>query len=212
MIWAKEHQGWAKEDWARVIWSDESKISIFGSDGINYVRRRPGEGLLPECTLVKMKHTISVMVWGCMTRDAVGRIHIVDGILNTKKYQENILEAKLFPSINDLFEGKTETCVFQQDSAICHTAKTVKSWFKAKKINVLKWPGSSPDLNPIENLWSRLKKFVRKEKPGNKRQLIEAIIKSWFHVISTEDLGNLVDSMPRRIAAVIKNNGYPTKY
>ena len=141
-----------------------------------------------------------------------GRIHIVDGILNAKKYQENILEAKLLPSINDWFEGKTETCVFQQDSARCHTAKTVKNWFEAKKINVLKWSGNSPDLNPIENLWSRLKKLVRKEKPGNKRQLIEAIIKSWFHVISTEDLGNLVDSMPRRIAAVIKNNGYPTKY
>ena len=152
------------------------------------------------------------MVWGCMTRGAVGRIHIVDGILNAKKYQENILEAKLLPSIDDLFEGKTETCVFQQDSATCHTAKTVKNWFKAKMINVLKWPGNSPDLNPIENLWSQMKKLVRKEKPGNKRQLIEAIIKSWFHMISTEDLGNLVDSMPHRIVAVIKNNGYPTKY
>ena len=127
---------------------------------------------------------------------------------NTKK----TLEAKLLPSIDDLFEGKTETCVFQHDSATCHTAKTVKNWFKAKKINVLKWPGNSPVLNPIENLWSRLKKLVRKEKPGNRRQLIEAVIKSWFHVISTEDLGNLVDSMPRRIAAVIKSNGYPTKY
>ena len=89
-----------------------------------------------------------------MTRDAVGRIHIVDGILNAKKYQENILEAKLLLSIDDLFEGKAETCVFQQDSATCHTAKTVKNRFKAKKINVLKWSGNNPDLNPIKNLWS----------------------------------------------------------
>ena len=73
------------------------------------------------------------MVWGCMTWDAVGRIHIVDGILNAKKYQENILEAKLLPSIDDLFEGKTETCVFQQDSAKCHTAKTVKIGLKPKR-------------------------------------------------------------------------------
>ena len=51
-----------------------------------------------------------------------------------------------------------------------------------------------------------------KEKPGKQRQLIEAIIKSWFHVIRTEDLGNLENSVPRRIGAVIKNNGYPTKY
>ena len=83
-----------------------------------------------------MKHPISVMVWESMTRDTVGRIHIVNGILNAKKYQENILEAKLLPSIDDLFEGKTETYVFQQGSAACQTAKTVKSWFKAEKINV----------------------------------------------------------------------------
>ena len=167
MIWAKERQGWAKEDWARVIWSHESKISIFGSDGINYVRRRPGEGLLPECTLVTMKHPISVMVWGCMTRDAVGRIHIVDGILNTKKYQENILEAKLFPSINDLFEGKTETCVFQQDSAICHTAKTVKNWFKAKKIKRFEvaWKQSGPE--------SDRKPVVSTEKICKERKTLE---------------------------------------
>ncbi|XP_065667971.1 uncharacterized protein LOC136088216 [Hydra vulgaris] len=109
LIWAKEHKEWTKEDWTRIIWSDENKIFIFGSDRINYVRRRPGEDLLPQCTLVTMKHPISVMVWERKTRDAVVRIYIVDGILNAKKYQENKLETKLLPSIDDLFEGKTET-------------------------------------------------------------------------------------------------------
>jgi hypothetical protein len=77
---------------------------------------------------------------------------------------------------------------------------------------VLSWPGNSPDLNPIENLWARLKCLVAAKHPSNKTQLIEAIISSWYHTVTTDELKALVDSMPRRCLAVIKAKGYPTKY
>jgi len=35
--WATEHLDWKLEDWEKIIWSDETRISIFGSDGIKYV-------------------------------------------------------------------------------------------------------------------------------------------------------------------------------
>ena len=38
--WAKEHKNWSVHDWNKVIWSDESKFSLFGSDGRVYIRRR----------------------------------------------------------------------------------------------------------------------------------------------------------------------------
>ena len=79
-------------------------------------------------------------------------------------------------------------------------------------VDVMDWPGNSPDLNPIENLWQRLKILVAKEKPSNKTKLIEAIIKSWFHIITAQELAKLVESMPRRCRAVIKSKGYATKY
>lgn len=210
--WALAHRQWTEEDWGRVIWSDESKICIFGSDGVKYVRRRPGEDLLPGCTTATMKHPVSVMVWGCMTTNGIGRLAIVDGTLNAKKYQDTILEAKLLPTISDLFEDDVERCIFQQDGAPCHTAKSSMKWLSDHKISVLPWPGNSPDLNPIENLWSRLKVMVSRANPSNKRELIEAIIQAWFRVITPEELAHLVNSMPRRIEAVLKNKGYPTKY
>lgn len=52
--WAKEHLTWTAEDWERVIWSDETRISIFGSDEVRYVRRRQGEDCLPECMQATM--------------------------------------------------------------------------------------------------------------------------------------------------------------
>ena len=47
---------------------------------------------------------------------------------------------------------------FQHDSAPCHKAKSVMNSFHTKNVRMLKWAGNSPDLNPIENLWTLIKK------------------------------------------------------
>ena len=43
------------------------------------------------------------------------------------------------------------------DGAPCHTAKVVKGFLDNKNIPTIKWPGNSPDLNPIENVWAYMK-------------------------------------------------------
>jgi hypothetical protein len=120
----------------QVIWSDETKISIFGSDGINYMKGRPGEELLHECTTVTMKHPVKSLVWGCMSRSDVGRLHIIRGTLKAEKYQETILKQKLLPSIEDLFPENSSRCIFQEDNAPYHTAKMSQKWFLVHKIRV----------------------------------------------------------------------------
>jgi hypothetical protein len=213
--WAKAHVNWTQQQWNRVLWSDESKISLFGSDGVRYVRRRSGEEFLPQCLTATVKHPVSVMVWGCMAANGVGRLTVCDGIVNAIKYMD-ILETKMVPSARSLFNIQPPSTLpdftFQQDNAPCHTANRVKAWFNEHGVDVMDWPGNSPDLNPIENLWQRLKILVAKEKPSNKTKLIEAIIKSWFHIITAQELAKLVESMPRRCRAVIKSKGYATKY
>lgn len=95
----------------------------------------------------------------------------------------------------------------------CHTAGKCLMWFQSHGVKLLQWPGNSPDLNPIENLSSRLKRrLVAQKHPSNKQDLIAAVISSWFHVIASDKLQNLVDSMPRRCQAVIDSKGYPTRY
>ena len=139
-----------------------------------------------------------------------GQKQVLKGNINASGYIGEILEPKLLHSARDLFG--TEPFTFQQDGAPCHTAHLCKKWFAAKNVAVSDWPGNSPDLNPIENLWSRLKRAVAQRRPSKKQQLIEAILASWFHIITASDLQNLVESMPRRCQAVIDAKGYPTRY
>jgi len=81
-----------------------------------------------------------------------------------------------------------------------------------KKIQLLEWPGNSPNLSPIENLWIILKRKVRLRSPKNMQELIFWIKYAWCHEISPELCNKLAKSMPKRLKTVIMNKGLLSKY
>ncbi len=123
-------------------------------------------------------------------------------------YQEN-LEHFILPSADQLL--KNTDFIFQQDVAPAHTAKSTKSWLNDQDVGVLDWPANSPDLNPIENLWSIVKRKMRNKRPENADEL-KATVKETWASIPPQQCHKLITSMPRRIEAVIKAKGAPTKY
>ncbi|KAG0728835.1 Transposable element Tcb1 transposase [Chionoecetes opilio] len=72
----------------------------------------------------------------------------------------------------------------------------VKNFLKEHKINVLEWPGNSPDLNLIENAWSHMKKKVQASRPSNIKDLQEAL----------KNFENLARSMPTRLEKLADEN------
>ena len=100
---------------------------------------------------------------------------------------------------------------FQHDNDPKHTAKRVKAFLEQKHVRVLEWPPQSPDLNPIEHMWDELERQRPHDPPSNKQQLKDTLQRTW-NAIGQETCAKLVDSMPRRLLAVIKAKGGPTKY
>ncbi len=104
---------------------------------------------------------------------------------------------------------------FQQDNASCQNAQIISDWFLEhdNEFTLLKCPPQSPDLNPIEHLWDVVEReiHIMDVQPTNLQQLCDAIMTIWTK-ISEECFQHLVESMPRRINAVLKIKGGPTRY
>ncbi len=160
----------------------------------------------PRCLRSSVKFPQSVMVWVSMSSAGVGPLCFLRSKVNTAVYQE-VLEHFMLPAADKLY-GDADF-IFQQDLAPAHSAKATSTWFKDHGIPVLNWPANSPDLNPIENLWCIVKRKMRYARPNNAEELKAAIRATWA-LTTPEQCHRLIDSMPRRIAAVIQAKGAPT--
>ncbi len=70
-----------------VLWSDETKINLFGSDGVKRVWRQPGEEYKDKCVLPIVKHgSGSFIAWGCMSASGTGELQFIEGAMNANMY------------------------------------------------------------------------------------------------------------------------------
>jgi transposase len=123
--WCKDHVHWTVEDWARVIWTDESCFELGRTAPCRYVWRRPGEEFLPECMLPTFKSgRTSVSIWGAITLDVKGPIVFLDqGRMNAQHYINMVLEGPLADFISEMEDATGEDYILMQDNAPCHKAK-----------------------------------------------------------------------------------------
>ena len=204
MDFALAHQHWTMEDWKKVVWSDETKINRLGSDGRKWVWKKAGEGLSDRLVQGTQKFGGgSVMVWGCMLWDGPGYACKIDGKMDGNLYTK-ILEEDLQESLT-YYDKDPGDVIFQQDNDPKHTCKKAKTWFQDHDYNVLLWPAQSPDLNPIEQLWEHLKRKLAEHEvaPRGILELWERVNEEW-NKIDAEVCQNLIESMPRRVAAVLR--------
>jgi DDE superfamily endonuclease len=197
-----------------------------------WVIRPPGERLNRKYVKKTFKSAqVKVMVWACFTGERLGPLIVCDeGGIGADEYEDIIYDG-LFSLIDDLLEPPDDpetirvadqnTLLFMQDNAPCHKATSILEFLQENHVPIMEWPPQSPDLNPIENLWTDLKVrfhqrflelFTHPSKSLEARYQYSEVLQEVWYSQGMELVMALIESMPRRCAAVIEAKGGWTKY
>lgn len=208
--WARTVRRWQRRDWARVLFTDESRFCLFRNDGRVRVFRRRGERLAPNC--VREVHPFGgggVMVWGGICGQIKTQLVILRGNLTGQRYIDEVLRPVVVPFLQQEPRGT----ILQHDNARPHTARIVRDYLENANVTVLPWPANSPDMNPIEHLWDHLDRLLRQlvPPPSNQQELEQALLNIW-NGIPADVIRRLTTSMRRRVLACIDAQGGHTRY
>ncbi|GFT31655.1 transposable element Tcb2 transposase [Trichonephila clavipes] len=176
--WCREHHNWTEQDWACVLFSDESRFSLSSDCRRQLIWRESGTAYRPENIQEKDRYpTCSIMVWAGIMINGRTRLHVVaNGTMTGQRYIDEVL--------------LPHDCL------------------DSEGIQRLVWPARSPDLNPIENVRDALGRQVagRNYPPTNKNTLIRALTEEWDK-LPQQLLDNVVQSMVRRVECCITLHG-----
>ncbi|GFU76815.1 transposable element Tcb1 transposase [Trichonephila clavipes] len=176
--WCREHHNWTEQDWACVLFSDESRFSLSPDCRRQLIWRESGTAYRTENIQEKDRYpTGSIMVWAGIMINGRTRLHVVaNGTMTSQRYIDEVL--------------LPHDCL------------------DSEGIQRLVWPVRSLDLNPIENVWDALGRQVagRNYPPTNKNTLIRALTEEWDK-LPQQLLDNVVQSMVRRVECCITLHG-----
>ena len=202
--WCRDHKTCELEFWRKVVWTDETMIVLpSGKNNKKAWIDSNSKRRMPNLKVEDKQSTPKVMFWGCFSVDGPGPLLAVDEVLDAKGYVE-LLREHVLPYIR-ILGGPV---IFQQDNAPIHKARIAMEFFRENGIELLEWPPNSPDLSPIENLWSLLKHRLSETSPipANKADLKTTVLAIW-NSLQPNECSNLALHLPQRIKKCLANKG-----
>ncbi|GFU57217.1 transposable element Tc1 transposase [Trichonephila clavipes] len=141
-----------------VVFSNESRFCLGGSDGRVLVRRRPGERLQPNCLWPRhIGPTTGAMVWVTISYDSRGTLWVIPNTLTENLYVSLVIQPIVLPFMNSIQGG-----VFQQDNSHPRTFIVRNVIYRVLTCYLslsLSWPARLPglqclsQLSPIDHVW-----------------------------------------------------------
>ncbi|KAG1136550.1 hypothetical protein G6F37_012573 [Rhizopus arrhizus] len=158
----------------------------------------------------------NITLWSAITYAGVGWMCKINGNMDKtlyKKILEDELERTMEYGTNKLRLERHQV-IFQHDNDPKHTSKLVKQYLEQQFYNILEWLAQSPDLNPIENMWSLLNRRLNDYETAPKcmNELYERITKALCDLMKPEECQKVIETMSKRIKQCTKNKERWTDY
>lgn len=211
LVWAettaREWDGWFDS----TVFIDEA---VFESSTRHRKRSwmpRASRGRLPNWVMRSGRK--SVAVFGGLCGDQLLPLYVCSGKFTADQFRD-VLSELYWPVLQEMFTDRPFR--LQLDNAPTHRGQAVAEWLcehPSLQESMMFQPPYSPDLNPIEHVWARMKKKLKGRILKSDAEITSAVIAAWEEVGREKAfLRSLTGSMPRRINSVIAASGGPTKY
>lgn len=123
----------------------------------------------------------------------------------------NVLDLDLLPSIQWDHNRRQFRALLLDNDGRHHNAG-VKTYLEENGLDTIGFlPPNSPDINPVENVFGLMKRFVRNRAPTTEPQLRQAVIDAWDS-LTIDTLRNLFASLPERMQQVVAVHGDRIEY
>ncbi|GFU02209.1 transposable element Tcb2 transposase [Trichonephila clavipes] len=205
LCWAREHVSWTQQQWASVLFTDESRFTMESDSGRLLIWREQRTRYHQSNTVERYSYRGGgILVWAGISLGGHTDLHVFHGgTVTGLRYRDEILDPYVLPyaaAIGNDF-------ILMDDNARPHRARIVEEYLEDHGLERMEWPARSPDLNPIEHLWDYLGREIAALNlpPRSLHELKQGLLCVWSSLpIPVSD--NLINSMGNRCRQCIQRS------